>query len=234
MPRLFCTLARNSSLRGEPVLEEFLLPLFPLDVVLLPEEVLPLHIFEDRYKQMIGELLEGKSLGRGNHEFGVVLAREGPVAPVGCTARLVNVTRKYPDGRMDILTVGCLRFEILVISEELPYLRAEVDFFDDEPHADVASDAQADPAIDLFRDVIQVLRKSTEIPVLFTKPYRYLSFRIAGALPFEADFKQRLLSLRKEEDRLALVAAGTRKMKEHFALMHQVRTKAGGNGNLRR
>jgi ATP-dependent Lon protease len=215
-------------------MEEILLPLFPLDVVLLPEEVLPLHIFEDRYKQMIGELLEAKSIGRGKQEFGVVLTRDGPILPVGCTARLVNVTRKYPDGRLDILTVGRRRYEVLMVNEELPYLRAAVDFFEDEPHCDVAPDAQAAPAIDLFRDVIQVLRKSTEMPIHFTKPYRYLSFRIAGSLPFEADFKQQLLSIRREEQRLELVTAATRKMKEHFLTLHQARTKAGGNGNVHR
>lgn len=215
-------------------MEEFLLPLFPLDVALLPEEVLPLHIFEDRYKQMIGELLEAKSIGRGNQEFGVVLTRDGPLLPVGCTARLVNVTRKYPDGRMDILTVGRRRFEILMVNEELPYPRAAVDFFDDDPQCDIAPDTEAGPAIDLFKDVIQVLRKSTEIPIHFTRPYRYLSFRIAGSLPFEVDFKQKLLSMRKEEARLELVTAGTRKMKEHFIILHQARTKAGGNGNIHR
>jgi Lon protease-like protein len=87
-------------------MEQSLLPLFPLEVVLLPEEPLPLHIFEERYKEMIGECLKAKASGGGQQEFGVVLAKGQEIYDVGCTARIVNLTRQYADGRMDILTVG--------------------------------------------------------------------------------------------------------------------------------
>src|ERR1700735_5339812 len=102
------------------------LPLFPLQVVLLPEAELPLHIFEDRYKEMIGEVLRDKI------EFGVVLANEKGIVNTGCTATVDRVVRQYPDGRMDIVTLGRRRFEITRLNDERPFLRGAVEFFDDE------------------------------------------------------------------------------------------------------
>ena len=106
------------------------LPLFPLQVVLLPDAELPLHIFEDRYKEMIAEVLRDKI------EFGVVLANERGIVNTGCTAMIERVLREYPDGRLDILTVGRRRFEIERVNEERSFLRGEVDYFDDDDDDD--------------------------------------------------------------------------------------------------
>ena len=86
------------------------MPLFPLECVLLPEELLPLHIFEERYKQMIGACLEAQERSSGQQQFGGVLAKEGEMNTVGCSARVVKVARQYEDGRMDILSRGTRRF----------------------------------------------------------------------------------------------------------------------------
>src|SRR5208337_4682580 len=181
-----------------------LLPLFPLEIVLLPEEPLPLHIFEDRYKTMIGECLQAKAAGKGQQEFGVVLLKGQAVSAVGCTARIVSLTRQYEDGRMDILTVGKRRFEILLTNEERPYLRGAVDYFEDEG-PDTPSDAAAELAIERFREAMRKLRRAAEMPVHLPRPYRYLSFRLAAALPLDLEFKLQLLTLRNEPDRLTLV-----------------------------
>jgi Lon protease-like protein len=98
-------------------MQEGLLPLFPLQVVLLPGTQLPLHIFEDRYKQMIGEVLRDKL------EFGVVLASEKGLVNTGCTASVDRVLKEYADGRLDILTRGRRRFEILLLNDERTFLR---------------------------------------------------------------------------------------------------------------
>src|SRR5262249_19480674 len=103
-----------------------LLPLFPLQVVLFPGAALPLHIFEDRYKEMIGEALRDKS------EFGILLASSNGLASVGCTATIDRVLHEFPDGRLDILTRGRRRFELLLVNEERNFLRGSVEFFDDE------------------------------------------------------------------------------------------------------
>src|ERR1700676_326527 len=113
------------------------LPLFPLQVVLLPEAELPLHIFEDRYKEMIAEVRRDKI------EFGVVLANEKGIVNTGCTAVIERVLHEYPDGRMDILTVGRRRFEIERINDERAFLRGEVDYFDDDDEGAPESEFRA-------------------------------------------------------------------------------------------
>src|SRR5262245_32090594 len=107
-------------------MQQGLLPLFPLNVVLFPGAELPLHIFEERYKEMIGEAI------RDHLEFGVVLANEKGIVNTGCTATVEKVLKQYPDGRMDIMTQGRRRFEIVQLNDERSFLRGSVEFFDDE------------------------------------------------------------------------------------------------------
>src|SRR6266849_8368252 len=106
-----------------------LIPLFPLDVVLFPGVPLPLHIFEPRYKEMIGECLAQ------HHSFGVVRAVEQGLAEVGCTAEIVTVVKEYPDGRLDLVTEGRQRFEVVRVNQERSFLQAEVLMIHDEPGA---------------------------------------------------------------------------------------------------
>ncbi|MDE0023841.1 MAG: LON peptidase substrate-binding domain-containing protein [Spirochaetaceae bacterium] len=102
------------------------LPLFPLNVVLYPRAPLPLHIFEERYKEMVAAALDGEGV------FGMVCAGKAGVARVGCTAKIVKVIRRYDDGRMDILTVGMRRFRIARLVTDEAYLQAQVSYFGDE------------------------------------------------------------------------------------------------------
>jgi Lon protease-like protein len=214
-------------------MEEMLLPLFPLELVLVPEETLPLHIFEDRYREMIGECLRAKASGTGRQDFGIVLAKEQEISNLGCTAQIVSVTRRYDDGRMDILTVGKRRFEILLTNEEKSYLRASVEFFDDEG-PDTPGKTEAENAIRLFQRVMQGLRQVSQMPVQLPPPYRYLSFRLAAGLPLALEFKQNLLSLRNEPERLELMAQSMRQLIHQLEVVLEARKKAGGNGDVRR
>src|SRR3954454_19160602 len=101
-----------------------LIALFPLDVVLLPGAPLPLHIFEPRYKEMVSEaLLDQKP-------FGIVRAQENSIAEIGCVADVTEVVKKYEDGKMDILTEGAKRFQIVQLIQESELLRAEVNYFE--------------------------------------------------------------------------------------------------------
>ncbi|MHB8653676.1 MAG: LON peptidase substrate-binding domain-containing protein [Terriglobia bacterium] len=217
-------------------MEELLLPLFPLEIVLLPEEPLPLHIFEDRYRNMIGECLKAKAAGSGQQEFGVVLAKDKVIQTVGCSARIINLTRKYPDGRMDIFTVGSRRFEVLVTNPDddvTPYLRAGVEYFDDDAGSDTPADPDAEHAIELFRKVMRKLHKDSQMPIHLPKPYRYLSFRIAAPLPLDLDFKQELLGVRNEPERLQQVVDAIEVLIPQIDMVQKTRNKAGGNGNAR-
>ncbi|MGB7590319.1 MAG: LON peptidase substrate-binding domain-containing protein [Terriglobia bacterium] len=214
-------------------MEEILLPLFPLELVLLPEEALPLHIFEERYREMIGECLRAKTSGFGRQDFGVVLGKGQEISNVGCSAQIVTVTRKYDDGRMDILTVGKRRFEILLTNEEKSYLRASVEFFDDEG-PDTPGETEAENAVRLFREIMRRLHQASEMPVDLPQPYRHLSFRLAASLPVALEFKQRLLSLRNEPERLQHVVHAMDQLIHQIDAAQEARDKAGGNGNIRR
>src|SRR2546427_2454313 len=103
-----------------------LLPLFPLQVVVFPRTQLPLHIFEERYKEMVGEAIREKS------EFGVVLVKEEGILNAGCTVVVDKILKSHPDGRMDIIARGIRRFEIVMLNQEKAYLRGEVAYFDDD------------------------------------------------------------------------------------------------------
>ena len=214
-------------------MDEILLPLFPLELVLLPEEPLPLHIFEERYREMIGECLRAKTSGQDRQDFGVVLAKGQEISNIGCSAQIVNVTRKYDDGRMDILAVGKRRFEILLTNEDKAYLRASVEFFDDED-ADTPGEKEAEDSIQLFREIMQRLHQASEMPLHLTKPYHYLSFRLAAMLPLALEFKHQLLSLRNEPERLQQVVQAMRQLLHQIVVVQEARKKAGGNGDIRR
>src|SRR6476620_9896855 len=88
-----------------------LIPLFPLQLVVFPRTQLPLHIFEERYKEMVGDAM------RDNTEFGIVLAKEDGIVNAGCTVIVEQMLKQYPDGRMDILTAGRRRFEVVTLNE---------------------------------------------------------------------------------------------------------------------
>jgi Lon protease-like protein len=213
-------------------MNDLLLPLFPLETVLLPEEPLPLHIFEERYKQLIGECLQAKSRGSGQQEFGIVLTRGQEMQTVGCTARIINLTRKYADGRMDIFTVGNRRFEIMFTDEEKVYLRGGVEFFEDDADTDTPGDEEAGRAIELFRRAMQRMHKTSDLPIHFPRPYRHLSFRMAAPLPLDLDFKQQLLSLRNEGERLREVTRVVDRLIVQLDVIEKARAKAGGNGDI--
>jgi Lon protease-like protein len=177
-------------------MQQGLLPLFPLQVVLLPGNQLPLHIFEDRYKEMIGEVLREKT------EFGVVLASEKGIVNTGCTAQVSRVLRDYPDGRMDILTVGRRRFEILLVNDERTFLRGAVEFFDDEEEA--ASPAgDRDRAIDGYNTLQAIASDEPLSHAEAATPQ--LSFLLARPIS-DLAFRQMLLATRSEAERLRQVA----------------------------
>ena len=175
-----------------------LLPLFPLELVLLPGVPLPLHIFEPRYKEMIGECLEHKK------PFGIVRASEEGVAGIGCTAEIVSVTKKYDDGRMDILTRGVERFEVLEVNEERSFLQAEIslvhDRDDDEPGKPASQ--LVEQAVRLHAEIVKLA--GAELAGADEKAAN-LSFLLAGSLPLDLDFKQNLLSTLSETKRLEAV-----------------------------
>lgn len=210
--------AGSFTIRGVSVL----LPLFPLEVVLFPGETLPLHIFEPRYKEMIGELLQSKQA------FGVVRALENGVADVGCTAEIVNVAKRYDDGRLDIVTEGRTRFELVHLDQQRAFLRGEVEMFSDEPGKPPADKVQR--LLQLHADLMQVLETESGSPDADSP---MLSFELASALPFALDFKQTLLGLRSEAGRIDALISYYENVMPEVERAVRARKKAGGNGHGR-
>jgi Lon protease-like protein len=169
-----------------------LIPLFPLHVVVFPRTHLPLHIFEERYKQMVGASI------RDETEFGVVLAENDGIVNAGCTVKVEKVLEMYADGRMDILTRGERRFEIGNLNEEKDYLQGEVEFFDDEDFAPVPAE--------LRERVLAQYKSMAGLPDApgHSEPDQQdpqLSFQLAQGLP-DLNFLNRLLRRRSETERL--------------------------------
>ena len=198
-----------------------LLPLFPLDVVLLPGTPLPLHIFEPRYREMISECLD-----RSQH-FGVLRGKEQDLAEIGCTAEILTVTKKYPDGRMDIVTEGRARFEVLHLNQERSFLQAEVLYLHDEP--DVASPQEIAQAVKLHGEIMTLAGAEPEKS--FEVDEGLLSFHLAGSLPLDLDFKQALLMMKSEAERLRAIISFFETILPTMRRTVHVRRKAGGNGH---
>ena len=194
---------------------EGLLPLFPLEVVLFPGTQVPLHIFEERYRLMIGEVVDRHS------EFGVILQTGGKLASIGCTAMVEpgSVTHRYDDGRFDVETRGGQRFKTVSLDERLPYLQARVEYFKD------TSQAPADPeslqlALDLTNQVAEMLQLD---PLKAETSVPQPSFHLAHALPLELSFKQSLLAQKSEAERLADLSEYLPKVIERLELAQRVR-----------
>ena len=199
-----------------------LLALFPLDVVLFPGIPLPLHIFEPRYKEMIGECLDQKSF------FGVIRAQESTLADVGCTAEILAVTKTYDDGRMDIVAQGRERFELLEVNQERTFLRGEILYVADEPEKPTAEERAR--AIELHRQILALANAQQDLP---EGEDHQLSYHLAGSLPLDLDFKQKLLGLRSEARRIQTVIEYFEGILPTLRRAVQIRQKAGGNGHSR-
>jgi Lon protease-like protein len=195
--------------------------LFPLDVVLFPGVPLPLHIFEPRYKEMIAECL-------AQHKtFGVVRALEEGLAEVGCTAEIITVVKEYSDGRLDLVTEGRQRFELVSVNQERSFLQAEVVLIHDEPG--VLSQEATARAIQLHSELLEIGGAAQDLTVADPS---LLSFYLAGSLPVDLDLKQQLLALRSEPERISLLITYFERIIPTLHRAARARQKSGGNGHV--
>ena len=167
------------------------IPLFPLNTVLFPGAALPLHIFEERYREMVGDCLAA------DQPFGVVRADGEQMSIVGCTAKIVRVVQRYDDGRMDILCEGAQRFEIEGLDESRTFLQADVEFFEDEG-AGSTRDEREDCAALHFATLQMAGIQPPPVHLDLNTP---VAFQLADALPSDLGFKQQLLASRSDADR---------------------------------
>ena len=196
--------------------------LFPLELVLLPTERVPLHIFEDRYKELIHECLERSST------FGLVLEDEAGLRDVGTLTAVVELTHTFEDGRMNVLVEGRERFRVLQLTEGRSFRTAEVEPLPDD--GEEPTETELEQAVQAFRQLATVAEAddvdepSTASPIL--------SFEIAARVDFGHALKQELLELRSERARLRRLGELLDHAIEALAREREVRERASGNGKV--
>jgi len=183
------------------------LPVFPLPLVLLPNEFLPLHIFEDRYKQMLKDVLEERKLfGLTFFEPPDEISTRPTVGTIGCVAE-VRENQLLPDGRSNILTMGVVRYRLIdYIDSGDPYFVGDVIFFEDEEESEEKLQPLADEVYELFERVAKAAFKLSggrgrfpEIPK--TAPEQ-LSFLVTAAFNLDNPLKYQMLETTSTSDRL--------------------------------
>jgi Lon protease-like protein len=201
-----------------------LLPLFPLDLVLLPSVPLPLHIFEPRYKEMIKECLDRK------RPFGIVRVKEEQAfVNTGCTAEIINVLKSYPDGRMNILVEGQKRFEVLQVNQERSFLQAEVFYLEDE--SEPAASSEVKKALQLHGEIMQLAGAQPQETE--QSDVTQLAYRLAGSLPFDPDFQQALLEMNSEAQRIRAIISFFERILPVLHRNARAKRRAGGNGHVK-
>lgn len=203
--------------------QKALLPLFPLDLVLLPGEILPLRIFEARYRTMISAAHRQKS------EFGIVWQSEGHLEHLGCAAKVREVTRRFEDGQFNIDAIGTRRFRVHSFDESEDVLQGAVEFFGDAS-SERPSRRTVQSLTKLGRRVMGMLGKGA---VQWNLDHPWLSFQVAADLGLAPEAKQALLRTRTEAERverlmrhLRGIVAGRERRKERQRLVRS-------NGRLR-
>lgn len=201
------------------VVERF--PLFPLGLVLLPQEVVPLHIFEERYKEMVGRCIEGDS------EFGIVWLSDEGLRDIGCSARITEVVERFDDGRMNILVEGTSPFRLLRRIDDMPFPAGDVELLEDfDPDADpeLLERAQTTYA-ELVERATEERPDSDEIAGLD-------AFGMAATVEHPPEAKQALLELRAENDRLRMVEEMFRTAMKRVAYAEEAAERAQTNGSV--
>jgi Lon protease-like protein len=197
-------------------------PLFPLGIVALPSESVPLHIFEDRYRTMIEECMETE------REFGIVWCSETELKPVGCACRIEELLERMDDGRLNILARGTRPFRLVERQDDLPYPAGLVEFLGDQ---DEEADAHAARTTrELYRELVE---QATDQRLKEGELDQLDAYRMAGTVEFGASAKQELLELRSENARLRLLAHLLGAAIKRVELVERAQAGARANGKVR-
>jgi Lon protease-like protein len=202
-------------------------PLFPLGIVALPTESVPLHVFEDRYRRMIEGCLRA-DLGSLEREFGIVWLSDEELKPVGCACEIEKVLERMPDGRLNILARGTRPFRLLERQDDLPYPAGVVEFVaerDEETDLEAAGTAQ-----ELYRELVE---QATDQRLEEDELQAMDAYRMAATVEFGSDAKQELLELRSENARLRLLALLLRAAIKRLEVLERAQTRARSNGKVR-
>jgi Lon protease-like protein len=196
-------------------------PLFPLGLVLLPGEVVPLHIFEERFKQMIGECLDEE------REFGILWLADDELKQVGCAARITRVLERFDDGRLNILVEGTTPFRLERRIGDMDYPAGDVELLDDAPDAD---EEALERTRKTYGDLVDEVTDSRPEPETLAGLGAY---GMAATVDINAAAKQVLLELRSEPARLEQLDALFTEALQRIRTAARVAEQASGNGHLK-
>ena len=196
-------------------------PLFPLGIVALPSELVPLHIFEERYKTMMARVLEEEG------EFGIVWVADDGLRPVGCACEIAEVLERMPDGRLNLVARGTRVFSIEQRQEELAYPAGTVEFLHDRDE-DVDADA-ADEAHAAYAQLVEEATDRTPDPAEIGAMSAY---QMAATVEFGLEAKQGLLDLRSESARMRLVTRLLRGAIKRLDYVERAQARARSNGKV--
>jgi Lon protease-like protein len=195
--------------------------LFPLNLVLLPGEQAPLHVFEPRYKELIGECLEE------NEEFGLVLADEDGVREVGTRAGVIEVLERFDDGRLNVVVEGRERFRVVELTEGRSFTTAEIAEIEDE--GDEPSEDEVEQCLVAYDRVVKAAEADLEALDLDADS---IAFQIAARVDFGTEVKQGLLELQSERERVLRLAPMLDQAADAVKRDREIRERASGNGRV--
>jgi Lon protease-like protein len=199
-------------------------PLFPLGIVALPGEGVPLHIFEDRYRRMIESCMSEEP-----GEFGILWLSDDELKRVGCACEIVEVLERMEDGRMNILVRGTRPFRLLERQDDLPYPAGTVEFLNDAPEQEPDL-AAAQAARNLYQELV---REATDRELSPEELEALDSYAMAATVEFEVESKQELLELREENQRMRLLSTLLAEAIERVELVERAQVRALSNGKVR-
>ena len=196
-------------------------PLFPLGIVALPSELIPLHIFEERYKTMIGRCRAESS------EFGIVWMADDGLRPIGCACEIAEVLEEMPDGRINLVARGTRAFRIEERQDELPYPAGVIEWLEDKTE-ELDPDAAA-AAHEVYAELVRQATDRTPDP---EEIGAMTAYEMAATVEFGLDAKQGLLDLRSESARLKLVARLFRAAIKRLDFVERAQARARSNGKV--
>jgi Lon protease-like protein len=197
-------------------------PLFPLGIVALPGEIVPLHIFEERFKTMMEGCLTDE------REFGIVWLSDDGLREIGCACEITEVVDRSEDGQLDILTRGTRPFQLLEREDHLPYPAGVVEFLADREEA--VDGSLAALARETYAELVERATDNRPEPLELAKMSAY---EMAGTVDFGLDAKQGLLDIRSENARLRLVTRLFRAAMKRLEFVSHAQTRARSNGKVR-
>lgn len=196
--------------------------LFPLNLVLLPGEQAPLHIFEERYRDLIGECLDE---GR---DFGLVLADDEGMREVGTRCGVIEVIDRFPDGRLNIVVEARERIQLVDVADGVSFTTAEVAPLPDED-GDAPTDDEIEECLAAYARVVDAAEAELEELDLDADS---IAFQIAARIDFGTEIKQGLLEIRSERERVVRLAPMLTKAADAVEREREIRVRAGGNGRV--